>query len=566
VIEATRLVRLDRGGSEYFTGVNSSFNSDAVGNGGGVQIITDSLEMVNGAQVSASTFGEGDAGNVVIEATGLVRLDGEDSDYFTGISSSVDSDAVGNGGGVEIKTDSLEVVNGAAIGATTFGKGDAGNVVIEATGLVKFDRGGSEDVTGAGSRVEPGAVGNAGGVQIRADSLEVLNGAAVSASTFGEGDAGTVVIEATGLVRLDRGGSESFTGVASNVNSGAVGNGGGVEIKADSLEVVNGAEVGANTFGEGDGGNVVIEATRLVRLDGGGSEYVTGVASSSEGTGNAGGIEIISPHLFIDNGGQVSVSNLGEGEGGDLEITSDIITLSHGIISAETSGNQGGNVTLAVTDTLFLERNSEITATAGTETGIGDGGNITIDTGFLIAIPQENNDIVANAFLGRGGTIQIKALSVLGITPRPELTPLSDINASSESGINGTVSITTPDTDPNDAIIELSDQVIDIEWLSAQNPCSVDNDTIARGSSFIITGRGGIHPGSQDAIPSLQRIVPWQSLETPKSPVTVESRTTDSIPTPQLINGWIITSDGTIYLTQNATKSSYQPPCLPLEN
>ncbi|ELS00300.1 hypothetical protein, partial [Gloeocapsa sp. PCC 73106] len=239
IIEADGLVKLDGGSAA------SGVGPGVVGNAGSVEIRADSLEVLNGAQVSSATSGEGD------------------------------------GGSVEIEAGSVEVINGAEISANTFGRGNGGIVVIEATGLVKFDAGESDTFTGASSSIQPDGVGNAGGVEIRAGSVEVLNGAQVASATFGEGDGGTVVIEATDLVKFDgflmMDGQPFSSAAVSNVQPGAVGNSGDVRITAESVEVLNGAAISAETFGTGDGGIVVIEATGLVRFDAGDSGSATGV-------------------------------------------------------------------------------------------------------------------------------------------------------------------------------------------------------------------------------------------------------------------------------------------------
>ena len=122
-----------------------------------------------------------------INATGLVKFDGEDEDGFaSGAFSTVESGAEGDAGGVSITTDSLELTNGARVFASTFGVGNAGSVQITATDVVKFDGEGEYNFSGAFSRVETGAEGKAGGVSISTSSVEVLNGAAVSASTWGK--------------------------------------------------------------------------------------------------------------------------------------------------------------------------------------------------------------------------------------------------------------------------------------------------------------------------------------------------------------------------------------------
>jgi large exoprotein involved in heme utilization and adhesion len=73
-----------------------------------------------------------------------------------------------------------------------------------------------------------------------------------------------------------------------------------------------------------------------------------------------------------------------------------------------------------VQDLLQLRRNSQISTNAGKAQAIGDGGNITINApnGFIVAKPQENSDITANAFTGSGGKVQINATGIFGIAPR----------------------------------------------------------------------------------------------------------------------------------------------------
>ena len=65
-----------------------------------------------------------------INATETVVLDGENSEFATGVNSDADPGAEGNAGGVTITTGSLEVKNDAKISASTFAKGDAGGVLL----------------------------------------------------------------------------------------------------------------------------------------------------------------------------------------------------------------------------------------------------------------------------------------------------------------------------------------------------------------------------------------------------------------------------------------------------
>ena len=63
--------------------------------------------------------------------------------------------------------------------------------------------------------------------------------------------------------------------------------------------------------------------------------------------------------------------------------------------------------------------------------GTGDGGNITLNTGSLVAAPDGQNRIVADAFGGDGGRVDITTNTLVGDT-------FIDISASSEFGLEST--------------------------------------------------------------------------------------------------------------------------------
>ena len=177
-----------------------------------------------------STSANAQAGDITITATENVAVD----ESF--IANQVLPNGVGNAGDVNIKTGSLTLTNGGQVDASTFGRGDAGSVEITATITITIDGEGSP--SGAASTVQPGAVGNAGGVTINTGSLSLTNGGGVSTSTGGQGNSGSVEITATDTITID--GESSFgspSGVGSAVSSGAVGDAGGVTINTGSLSL-----------------------------------------------------------------------------------------------------------------------------------------------------------------------------------------------------------------------------------------------------------------------------------------------------------------------------------------
>jgi large exoprotein involved in heme utilization and adhesion len=176
-------------------------------------------------------------------------------------------------------------------------------------------------------------------------------------------------------------------------------------------------------------------------------------------------VTITTPGNLIIQGGAVTVFSLGEGDAGNLEVVAGSIRLDEkGLLNAGAPLSNGGNITLQVQDDLLLMRhNSQISTSAGTPQKGGNGGNITIKAPLIVAVPSENSDITARAVRGRGGNINITALGIYGIESRQELTPLSDINASSDYGVNGTVQINTLVIDPG--LAELPTDLVDAEEL-----------------------------------------------------------------------------------------------------
>ncbi|MDF5727798.1 MAG: S-layer family protein, partial [Rhizonema sp. PD38] len=135
-------------------------------------------------------------------------------------------------------------------------------------------------------------------------------------------------------------------------------------------------------------------------------------------------------------------------------------------------------------------------------------GDIYIQTnGFVIAVPSENSDILANASGGDGGTIDIDSNRILGFQNRGKFNlndlrtnRISDINAKSDGGSDGKVSLKTLSIDPIQDLVALPTDLVDPSGLIAQG-CDSGKGRVAKGQSeFVITGRGGLPPSPDDTL------------------------------------------------------------------
>ena len=175
-----------------------------------------------------------------------------------------------------------------------------------------------------------------------------------------------------------------------------------------------------------------------------------------------------------------------------------------------------------------------------------------------MAVPEENSNITANAFEGRGGNIDITTQGIFGLQFSEQETSLSDITASSEFGIAGVVAINRPEVDPIQGLVELPEETVDVAGLIEQNLC-----VAGQGSEFIVTGRGGLPDSPKEALnvdagwedwrmalerepTSRQQTVPQQ---TPASRNN-QQRTKDSEPRRIVqAQGWIVAPNGQVILT-----------------
>jgi len=440
------------------------------GNAGNININTELLVIKNGASINAQTFGSGNGGNIIINGN-TIRLEGanqrgEASTVASGVGTEIfKGEITGNAGKIEINTNILEVLNGAVIEAATRSKGNAGNIIINATDRVIIDgeriQNGLIQPSLISTAIRPGATGNAGNIQINARGVELINGGRISSDTYGEKNGGRVIINGTDKVVLEGKQSEINPQSSLITRTWNVGNAGEIIIKTSLLEVKNRASIEASTLLEstGNGGNIIFEIQE----------------------GN------------ITNEAKITVNSQGKGDGGSININSGKITLNNNAeISAATASGEGGNINLELSDIMILKNKSFITTTAE---GTGNGGDITMLADFLILL--ENSNITANAFLGKGGNINLTAQGIF-------FDDSSQITATSELGVDGVVETNTPDNDPAGGLIDLQQNVVNAEDILARDFCK-----LSKNSSFYIVGTGGLPPNPHDTLELDDVTVNW---------------------------------------------------------
>ncbi|MGI0495185.1 filamentous hemagglutinin N-terminal domain-containing protein [Alkalinema pantanalense CENA528] len=603
------------------------------GNAGNVILKANSLTFDNGGGVNNTTTGEGNGGNTnFISKTFIIR---------NGSGGNVGSSGTGNAGDLNIIADTfyLEQNSGYSSRSLNVLGGKAGNINVTADKMIARDNSGLSSDTfnanqGGNISLNVGYIelddtqlnsrstgsGNAGQINVTAQTLRLLNGGQLNVSTRAAGQGGDILVNAQ-MVELNGASTQKTTlatkntGIISSIlsnstNSLAVtGSGGNIAIKSGQLIVQEGAIVSSSaSAGSGNGGNIAIQVGQLNVLNGGqimnvtrsaGNAGTTTIQASDRvlvsgfdprhaerqaayipnqtysdvdynisalsgifanatetATGNGGNLQLTARSIEI-NQGEISVGSFGSGSGGNITVNSDYLSLKNqAALTAETASTQGGNITLNLQDSLMLRYNSLISATAGTAQAGGNGGNININ------LPQG---------------------FIFGI-----LTENSDIRANAFTGNGGKIDITAQgifglqlqprNTSKSDitassqfgfgGIVQINDFTADPISGLVQLPNTVSDASqniatgcsTTQGSQFIMTGRGGL---AQNPNQEIMRDLPWHDLRDVSAyrgrPASVAQDSATPMPLLQA-SGFHHNPDGTIELI--ASPVPVNPPSI----
>ncbi|MEE9355358.1 MAG: filamentous hemagglutinin N-terminal domain-containing protein [Methylococcaceae bacterium] len=236
--------------SIIFSGVSTTGD----GKGGHLLVSAGSLGVSKNAAILNTTDGQGNAGDLTINANSLKVNDGKITNH---------TNSSGDAGNLKIKIGSLEFLGG-VIGTLSAedATGTNGNITIEANSIfMAGDNQNASQITGTvlGSN-------DTGNLTVISDRLEIKDRAIIDISNAGSGNTGNLLVDANEIVITNNAGG--VNGIAANLTPRATGNSGGLTVKSQNLVMQNGARITAANFGSGNGGNLNIEATESIVVEG----------------------------------------------------------------------------------------------------------------------------------------------------------------------------------------------------------------------------------------------------------------------------------------------------------
>lgn len=217
-----------------------------------------------------------------------------------------------------------------------------------------------------------------GSIQITGNNIRLTEGSLLAAETFGTQSGDKVILNATDTIEIIETpppDAKATNIVTSNYGEG---NGGDIIIKTGKLLLKEGAQAVTLSQGVGVGGTITVDASESVELSGRSvrsNNFTSSLVSVAVSTGRAGNININTKDLILKNGGLITTQSVGE-------------PLNE--IGNQTFAAQGdaGNIHINASNSVLIDSTSVVnplyfSSIVSATTGVGNAGNITINTGTL---------------------------------------------------------------------------------------------------------------------------------------------------------------------------------------
>lgn len=501
---------------------------------GALTLQAPTVRIVNGSWIEANVFNNVRGSNISILANDRLIISGKGTAITTQTSGN------GRGGDVYLHGNQIEVSEGAIVRTDTSGSGSGGNLSVLGQDIQIIEGGQLRSVSSGN--------GDSGNVQVNASDRILIKGQDVYDPvsrflifSFNTSSASIRYIPPSELPpNADQRGILLLNNPIYSPEA--------VVIPVSLNIALNDKYTGikASSYGRGKAGNIDLQAPLIdVR-------FFSLISNVSTDLGDSAKISIQAKTVNLNNSTILS-STIRSKNGGDIKIDADTINGKYVSILASAIQGDGGLITLNVRDRLTLSDNSSITARSA---NLGKGGIIRInnDNGFIIAEANGNNDILATASQGQGGLVLIRSAGIFNIVPRPNQTLSNDLLASSETGIQGSITLNLTQPLFNSTLPKLSELILD-----RSRDIVPSCPSLVRENRLIITGQGGRTPTSSEmlnllsleAMPS--KIMPSKVMPSKVMPSKAIASSSESV----LIEAthWERQADGTLVLLPSTMAS-----------
>ena len=311
-------------------------------------------------------------------------------------------------GDIRVQGQGISLTEGSLMLISNSGAESGGNLTVNATELVELA--GVNNRTGGGLVTRTLATGDAANITVKTAQLKAMESGRISASTISSGRGGNLTVNSSESIEL-------VGSIANRLPPPPSGSQPSAPPPGPDLNQVTG--ILSTTFGTGATGNVNITTNSLRVID------TARIISTTFDRGQAGNLNLTTNQLTLTNGGTISSSNRSEGNAGNITINSDLIEIdgvnpintdiSSGIFAGSDNLTIGESGRIVInTSQLKLTNQALINTNTG---GEGNAGNIIISADVVSL--QDDAGIVSQARLesvGNGGDIYLYVNETLNLS------------------------------------------------------------------------------------------------------------------------------------------------------
>jgi len=336
---------------------NPSFDEKTTGKAGNITIEAGRIILTDGSQIDSTSQYETDgaAGDITVYANESLDISGSLSIQFSDGSTEILKSGIvsttatpGKGGQITISTPTLTMTDNAVIRADTQNSGDAGPISITVDTLTLTD--GAQIKTSSGQQNVATETGRGGPLTINAKQRVLITGdnSALLTNAFTSSEGGTIKVSAPFVEIRDNGTIQAGTR--------GDGNGGYIVLNVDTLYLEQRGFIAADTAkGSGRAGNIEIKAHQAISLAEQNSEAQGNLLTKTMGDGDGGQIDIETPLLTLDQNGIITSQSTGLGNAGTISINATELSLRDSAITTQSDKSGGGNIVLCTGPKIFCD-------------------------------------------------------------------------------------------------------------------------------------------------------------------------------------------------------------------
>ena len=275
-------------------------SEDSKGNGGNITIDSGDFSLGDGAFLSTSTSGVGNAGNIRINAKDAINVYGTSQKrrFSSALFTFTDSTSTGKGGDITINTNIFRLSDGALLDARTRNNQKGGDITVNANIFDAFNGGQLTTTTSSNGR--------AGKITVNADDKLIISGIDPSYSD-------RIANFPDNVVNIGANSGLFVSSTASGIT-------GDIEVNSPQITLDNQGKLNASSA-SGNGGNINANSDLLLLRHG---AQISTNAGTAEKGGNGGNININSKFLVaVPNENSDISANAFTGIGGRVDITTD---------------------------------------------------------------------------------------------------------------------------------------------------------------------------------------------------------------------------------------------------